>query len=130
MMSASQREHIRDSLRRQLREATRDEILSSQRQGKRTHSESSVSFSKDATTATTPPRKQRGRATDHNPDDDDNDDDDDFPTINYTNEEAVRDCDRLVSLTSKLARVDHHIDSLKQCFDSNVIPTGNTIIVN
>ena len=48
------------------------------------------------------------------------------PTIHYSTDEALRDCDRPASLTSKLARVDHHIDFTKQCFDSNVIPTGLT----
>ena len=58
----------------------------------------------------------------------DNDNDNDI-TILYSTDDSLRDCNKLASLTSKLARVDHHIDFMKQCLDSNVIPTGLTLDV-
>ena len=111
-------------------------LLSIQRQGKRTHSESSARDVTSVSFATTPPRKQGGRASTQYLDDDDiddndndnyddNDDNNDNP-IHYSTDDSLRDCDRLASLTSKLTRVDHHIDFIKQCLDANVIPTGLT----
>ena len=139
MMSTSQREHIRDSLRsttRQLRETTREELRSSQRQGKRTHSESSARNVTTVSFATTPRRKQGGRASNHYLDDDNDDNDDNNDNndnndpIHYSTDDSLRDCDRLASLTSKLARVDHHIDFITQCLDANVIPTGLTLDIS
>ena len=132
MMSVSQRDQIRDNPRnstRLQREVSRDQIRDNQRQGKLRHSESAVSFSNDATV--TPPRKQgRAETADNEDDNEDDDDDDDFndtdPTfdIAYTNDDALKDCDRISSLTNKLCRVDHHICLLKECLDANVVPTG------
>ena len=115
-MSTSQREHIRDSLRsstRQIRETTLEELHSSQRQGKRTHSESSARDVTSVSFATTPPRKQEGRASTQylddgdngdNDDIDDNNDNIDLPTIPYSTDDSLRDCDRLASLTSKTCK--------------------------
>ena len=107
-MSLSQREQLRDSLRSsaiQQREISREQIWDMQRTCKCRHSESDVTFSTQHDTTVPSPRKQ-GARVEIDDDDDDNDLNDSNNHTIYSTDDALKDCDKITSLTTKLCRVE------------------------
>ena len=113
------RDTLRSSTRQQRensREQTRKQIRDYLRSGKRRHSLVFASNHQDTTTVP-PPRKQGVPITSEN-EVDDNDiielNDSSHDHYVYSADDSLRDCDKIASLTTKLCRVEHHIDLRKE----------------